>query len=669
MLKTIAVIGGGIAIFALIQDMFGNGKIYWFITGTGRAYSGPFINHNHYGQFMNLSIGATIAYLCAKLHSQFSEDETSLSLVADQLSWGAAKLDWFLIVAMSIGAVTVFISLTRGGVISMFSALVFTAFMLTRRKTFKGLGWIMILGTFIAFAGIVLISFDAICDRLETLETLDGYKWRWETLKDLTVCFKRFPLLGTGMGAHSVVYPMFQTINTSRLFTHAENEYAQVMEEVGLIGLGLLVVFAIIVWVAYARSLRKDNVPVCSAAYGLGFGLLAIMINNLSDYGQHIPANAFLSVTFCGLVVRLSIRSNLRQILPKPKSAYTRAVRLVALVIVFGISSWCIVSANNARIAKSNWEKALLVENKLQEMGWLGTDAEYSEIIGLASKAADHQLGNVKYRYWLNVYRWYDINRQVDPDTGAIDDELMPVVDDVIEEFYEMSRLCPAYGLIYTTLGQIQRFALKDEARGIANLRKGFRLAASDPITCLSAAWLDIEQNRIEDAVEKLQKVVELDGKLFQDVAEILIDKVNRPELVVTIAGEQAGRLSYVARKMEGVDGQQELVRDINTKVMVLYQEKCKRADASASDFVSLASLYRKQHENELAIECYKRALEINYGHLSLRLSMARLMVEEGEISEAMGQAKTCLRLKPDYAPAIKMVKDLAVHREILNRP
>ena len=59
LLAAIAIIGGMVIVLALAQDLFGNGKIYWHVsTEIGKAYSGTFVNHSHYGQFINLSIGA-----------------------------------------------------------------------------------------------------------------------------------------------------------------------------------------------------------------------------------------------------------------------------------------------------------------------------------------------------------------------------------------------------------------------------------------------------------------------------------------------------------------------------------------------------------------------------------------------------------------------------------
>ena len=151
-----------------------------------------------------------------------------------------------LVAIIGLGAATVFIALTRGGTISMLIAAVFTTLLLISRKSLAGHGWIMAVCALVAFAGILLVGFDAVYDRFATLRNFDGYESRWQTMKDLTASFTQFPFWGTGLGTHSVVYPMNQSIDTTLLFTHAENEYVQVLDEVGLVGLVLLSIFGII---------------------------------------------------------------------------------------------------------------------------------------------------------------------------------------------------------------------------------------------------------------------------------------------------------------------------------------------------------------------------------------------------------------------------------------
>src|SRR5688572_15120949 len=97
---------------------------------------------------------------------------------------------------------------------------------------------------------------------------------------------------------------------------HVENEYAQVLEEMGGVGLGLVLLFAGMVWWSWWRGMRAARVPVSPAAIGLGFGLLAVMIHSTADFGQHLPAVAGLSAVTCGVLVVLG---------QKARSAWTGA--------------------------------------------------------------------------------------------------------------------------------------------------------------------------------------------------------------------------------------------------------------------------------------------------------------------------------------------------------
>jgi len=173
LLAAIAIIGGSIAVLALAQDLLGNGKIYWVIpTGHGGAYSGTFINHSHYGQFMNLSIGAALGLIMVKVHEVFTGKKVTPPLVFEYLSSTAAKLMWLLVAMIILGAATVFVSLTRGDMVSMLIAAGFTTLILSSRQSLKSHGWIMALMALGAFICVLYVGFDAVYDRLATLREL-----------------------------------------------------------------------------------------------------------------------------------------------------------------------------------------------------------------------------------------------------------------------------------------------------------------------------------------------------------------------------------------------------------------------------------------------------------------------------------------------------------------
>jgi len=587
LLAAIAIIGGAIALLALAQDLFGNGKIYWIVpTSHGEAYSGPFINHSHYGQFMNLSMGAALGLIFVKVHEAFTGKRITPLFVFEYLSSHAAKVMWFLVAIIVLCAATVFVSLTRGGMVSMLIAAGFTTLVLSSRKSIKGRGLIMVLMALGAFICVLYIGFDAVYERLETLQKLHETEGsRWQILKDISLAWVKFPIFGTGLGTHEVVYPMFDRSTIAALAAHAENEYAQATEETGLVGMIALMCFGIFVWANYVHNVRSSYIPIRSAAYGLGFGLLAIMLHSLSDFGQHLPANLFLSGISCALLLALARpeqKSNPASEVPKASRGF-RSLRIAALVCVSGVWAWALLGANSASLAEARWKKALAVEQSLIEKDWQASDEEYIELISNAAAAADYQPDNVKYKHWLNVYRWKSISHITDSNTGAvvISEQAMKFAHRIVEELHNARSLCPTYGATYCVVGQLEKFILGDPD-GVERIRKGFRLAPCDPTACFVAGLLDADEGHVDASFAKLNRAVQLDGRLFGNVADIYINHVYRPDLAVTIAGDNMGRLSHIANILAESNEHQALADEARSQVVELLKSRCQEPDAPA---------------------------------------------------------------------------------------
>ncbi|NQV35982.1 MAG: O-antigen ligase family protein, partial [Phycisphaeraceae bacterium] len=617
LLLSIALIGGGIAAIAMLQDVFGNGKIFWIIpTPTGTAYAGPFINHSHYGQFMNLSIGATLGYLCVILYEDFLRRRVTLSMLTQYITLPSTRRLWGLIGIMSLGAVTVFVSLTRGGMVSVIAATTFTTILLVRRQSLRGLGWIMVVMALVTFAGLLYAGFDAVVDRFGSLSELDngGYDVRWQIIQDLTHCYRQFPLLGTGLGTHAVVYPMFQSVNSTALFTHAENEYAQLMEEMGLVGLVSMVWFGLIVWTNFARSLRDHRLPIRAAIYGLGFGLIAILVHSLSDYGQHMPANAFLSI-FCALLLVLSRLGRARESVTLSRARWLGllTIRGVALIATCGICTWAVIGAHHYRVAEASWANVLTQEKDLVDNQWQGTDDAYDRIISLASVSLASQPDNIEYRYWLNVYRWYRVTRNEDLVRGFLPDASIVVVHDLMDGLYQGCRDCSTFGPSYSALGQIKKLVFYEDEEGALLIRRGARLAPCNPMMCMVSGCLDIQEGEVDASLERFRKAVHLNGRFFRGLADIYINGVNRPDLAVALAEENVGWLSYVANALVKKEGYEEMVDQAQVRVMALLTDRCSRPDAPASAFISLANIYRKNKDYVMAIDLYYQALVLDY--------------------------------------------------------
>lgn len=666
LLTAIAVIGGGIALIAIAQVISLSDKIYWYIpTGHDFAVGGTFINHSNYSQFMSLSIGAALALVLVKVHETFTGKRVTPPLVFEYLSSPAAKAIWLLIGMVIIGVTTNFLSLSRGGVVSMLIAAGFTTLVLTSRQSLKGRGWIMALMALGAFICVLYVGFDAVYDRLATLRDLqEAEGGRWQIVKDISVAWTKFPVLGTGLGTHEVVYPMFDRSTIAAVAAHAENEYAQAAEETGLTGLVVLIFFAVIVWANYARNIRTGSVPIRSAAYGLGFGLVAILIHSLSDFGQHLPANAILSAVFCALLLTLARKEQINRYAAQTvqKSWNFRGMSIAVLVFASGIWAWALMGVDNARIAEGHWKEALIAERDLIGKNWQGTNQEYFEVISQAAAAAQYQPENVNYRHWLNVYRWRSISREQDPNTGEviIAEQAVQFIPRIINELHEARILCPTFGATYCVAGQLEKFVLNDP-NGVRHIQTGYRLAPCDPTACFVAGLLEAKELKFDDSLEKFSRAIELDGRLFKDASDIYINHVSRPDLAKTLAGDNISRLIYMADSLTGMEEHKELADKTREQAKELLISKCSEPAAPAWAFANLANIYRKESDQDKAVEYYQRALALNYGQVDWRFNLAKMLAEIGRISEAIHEARICLRLRPQFKAAENLIAELSV--------
>ena len=339
-----------------------------------------------------------------------------------------------------------------------------------------------------------------------------------------------------------------------------------------------------------------------------------------------------------------------------------RTFSIAALICASGVWGWVLFDANNARLAEASWRRALILETDLRKTNWQADDQEYAELIWSAARASYYQPDNIKYRHWLSVYRWQSISRITDPNTGetALSAQAVGFVKRIVEELNTARPLCPTFGATYCVAGQLQKFVLNDP-RGEESIRKGYRLAPCDPVACFVTGLLDVEGRRIDAAFEKFERAIQLDEELFQSVADVYIHDLNRPDLAIDMAGDNISRLSYVANALADMEEHKEVFEKAQGRAIELLKAKCAGSDAPADAFASLARICRKGNDIESAIENYRRALTLDYSQVYWRYMLAQLLVAEDKVPEAIHEARICLRLRPQFAPAEKLIADLSV--------
>ena len=278
------VFGFALAVFAIIQDFAGNGKIYWLRTVSRGAIFGPYVNHDHYAGIMEMLLAFPLVLSLSRL-----------------VTGGKRALVGFAVIVM-VGSI--FLCQSRAGTASFLVEVAFLFAMLwksqeRRYRLATGLGalFLLILG-FVAWAGTA-----AMWHRLTDLQD-----WmRVAMAKDGLRMFWRKPLLGWGFGTFPTVYPQFRSFYTNLFVNAAHNDYVQVLTETGLVGFLIVIWFIVSVYRNGLRGLSHWN-DSWNQVLRLAalVGCTGILVHSFADFNLQIPANALFFYFLCAVATGLT---------------------------------------------------------------------------------------------------------------------------------------------------------------------------------------------------------------------------------------------------------------------------------------------------------------------------------------------------------------------------
>jgi O-antigen ligase len=277
--------GFTVAMFALLQGLASNGRLYWLRTAqAGGSIYGPYVNHNHYAGLMEML--------------------TPIPLVISLAGGVRRSRRIRAAAAAAVMASTIFLSGSRGGMVAFAAQMVLLAVFLIKRN--RNCRAALALGAFLVFAlgllawlgGGQLAERVASIHAATTTELSGGTRLTID--RDALKMFAERPVLGWGLGVFPEIYPQFSSFATNIPVGMAHNDYLQVLVEMGMLG------FAAVLWfllTLYRSALEKlnhwppdNNTAVTLAAI---LGITGILVHSFLDFNLQIPANAALFYALC----------------------------------------------------------------------------------------------------------------------------------------------------------------------------------------------------------------------------------------------------------------------------------------------------------------------------------------------------------------------------------
>ena len=266
-----------VSIFALLQHLTFNGKLYWFREmHYGGIPFGPYVNRNHFAGFVELVIPFAL-----------------VPLVLERVRrerWVVVGL--FAVVPMG----ALFLSASRGGIVSFGVELAVLALVMIQRRT---AGKQLLAGAAVLLLALLLVSWlgvGQILQRFSSLQSLETTVGKRASMRrDTWHIFLAHPLAGTGLGTLQIVYPAYETLYDGKIVNHAHNDYLEALAETGLLGglccawfLGVLLSQSLMrlrqLDHSFVGALQLSGLVACS-----GF-----LVHSLVDFNLHIPSNLLL---------------------------------------------------------------------------------------------------------------------------------------------------------------------------------------------------------------------------------------------------------------------------------------------------------------------------------------------------------------------------------------
>lgn len=622
----------GIAFAAILQQVSSPDRIYWFRSVPENSHPfGPWINPNQFSGYIEM-IGPLALALFLFNKPRVDSDESWRERVVALFTQPEANRYFYYGFGSILLVLAVFVSLCRGGIISMSLACMAFIILYGTKKLQRGRLTLLLLicSVFLAVSwfgwDIVLAEFRHGFDSEGRIRDARPTLWR-----DSLAIARDYPLLGSGFGTFRYVYPAYKSLSDTSIYEHAHNDYLELLTDGGVTGFLLASWFVLAVlrhgW-KMVRA-RRDHYAVL-VGIGAMSGIVAMLMHGITDFNMHNGAVGLYFFFLCGLLVaavntryNYAARESLLRQLPLRNNGVFVLLSGGLLVVMLIVQS----GAGMARVQYGEVSKVYL-------SGRLAAD-RLKELAGRLEQAMRWDPLEGRYPFTMGTVQWF-----------LKDDR------NLAQRYYLKAALdSPMEGAFLQRLG----FFLTDEDKGGQLIREGYARAQNkDELAVSLAEWL-LWKDRRDDAGtvirERLQARPQLMGVILpllehyafdqEEIADILPPSVEawlRFGSMRERMGDSAGAEFYTGRAFE-----------------LLVRDNLPKPDW----FQQIISFYKARGNKVRSQEVLRQAIKAFPDQASFHVQLGQYYEQEGIIYRAKEEFERVLMLEPANNTARRSLRRL----------
>lgn len=287
----IILIGFFQAVYGLLEYFSGHQWTSFFKRNTypPDRITGTFTDKNHFAYYLGIVIPFSLGFLIVHIHR--------LSFIKFKSWWvRILTLESQILKVLSLSLIIISISLAiflSGSIIGIIG-LTLSIFFMATMWIFKRHKRFLIISIFIM--GLILLP--GIGKGSQVLSQ-KGRLGQWQQTINL---IKDFPLLGTGWGTYALVFPRYKILEDSLNFSHAHNDYLEIISETGLIGFAILIFgTGVFFWQIVKMWFKSNDYYIEGVGLGGLSACLAVFLYSLVDSNLYLLVNVSLLIVIMGL--------------------------------------------------------------------------------------------------------------------------------------------------------------------------------------------------------------------------------------------------------------------------------------------------------------------------------------------------------------------------------